>query len=364
MKDDEAGRPVQPDALFRAAADQAPQVMWIVNPKGAVTYLNRYWYQLVGGSPPKWYGHEWGETVVPEDLAEMRRRWLLAKDDGSLFHGTRRVYAQDGTLRVLQYKATPIRDDNGRITCWVGMDADITEITLADEALKFVNRELETFAYSVSHDLRSPLATIHGFAHLLTKHLVNASDPKLVHYADRIMSAAADADRLIDGLLVLSQVARSTMKVEDIDLSRMASDILERHQKSRPDSKLEAAVQPGMKARGDSRLVAVLLENLIGNAVKFSARVEAPRVEVRHALGTTAGADQVFAVADNGAGFRMEDAAKLFLPFSRLHSEDDFEGTGIGLATVQRIVHRHGGLAWAESEPGKGAKLYFTLPRR
>lgn len=360
--DDEADRPVQPDALFRAAADQAPQVMWIVNPKGAVTYLNRYWYELVGGSPPKWHGHEWGAVVVPEDLAEMRRRWLLAKDDGSLFQGTRRVYAHDGTLRVLQYKATPMRDAAGRITCWVGMDADITEITTADEALKFVNRELETFAYSVSHDLRSPLATIHGFAHLLTKHLVNATDPKLVHYADRIMSAAADADRLIDGLLVLSQVARSTMKVEDVDMTRMASDILERHQKSSPESNLEMAVQPGMKARADSRLVAVLLENLIGNAVKFSSRVALPRVEVRQAVD--AAGEQVFAVADNGAGFCMEDAAKLFVPFSRLHSEKEFAGTGIGLATVQRIVHRHGGLAWAESEPGKGAKLYFSLPRR
>jgi PAS domain S-box-containing protein len=352
----------QPDMLFRAAADQAPQVMWIVNTKGAVTYLNQSWYRLVGGAPPKWYGHEWGEVVVPEDVAEMRKRWKLASASGTIFEGTRRVKSIDGSLHVLAYKATPVHDQKGQVSCWVGMDADITQIVATEAALRFANQELEAFAYSVSHDLRSPLITVQGFATALRKHFDAAGNSQADHYLNRISESVDYMALLIDGLLVLSDVARSTLKMEEVDISRIALGVLQSHRLQQPGRNLVCEVQPGMTARADSRLAAVLLENLLGNALKFTSYVQQPHIEVRLASQTTR--EQVFLVRDNGGGFDMAHAGQLFAAFQRLHRSDEFPGTGIGLATVQRIVTRHGGRVWAESEPGKGASLFFSLPRR
>jgi len=347
------------DALFRAAADQAPQVMWIVNVKGAVTYLNRAWYDLVGGEPPKWYGHEWGDVVDPEDLAQMRERWTTASTHGSIFEGTRRVKAQDGTWHTLSYKAMPVFEGGG-VTCWVGMDADITELMATQAALRLANNELEAFSYSVSHDLRTPLVTVQGFSRTLARHLEGVADPTVQHCVDRISEAIQHMGRLVDGLLALSHVARSQVRHEEVDLGRMAHEIFERLQRLQPERAAAFDVQPGLRARCDSRLIAALLENLLGNAWKFTS--ERPRTEVSFGLSAQSPQESVFFVKDNGAGFDMAHANHLFKAFERLHDADDFPGMGIGLATVHRIALRHGGRAWADSRPGQGACFYFSLP--
>jgi PAS domain S-box-containing protein len=350
----------QPDALFRAAADQAPQPMWIVNAKGAVTYLNHAWYELVGGMPPQWYGHAWGEVVEASDLAEMRERWKTAGTTGSVFEGTRRVKAQDGQWHTLAYRATPVFDAGG-LVCWVGIDSDITELMATQAALRIANHELETFSYTVSHDLRSPLVTVQGFNQMLGKELGAHDNAKVRHYMQRISEAVDHMGRLVDGLLTLSQVTRSKLRMEDVDIGAMAAEILAMLRRSEPARTVAIQIQDGLRARADSRLMASLLGNLLGNAWKFSAGTQDARISVGRASQSPS--EVVLFVKDNGAGFDMAHASQLFSAFERLHKPGEFPGMGIGLATVHRIVARHGGRVWAEAAPSEGACFYFALPQ-
>jgi PAS domain S-box-containing protein len=350
----------QPDALFRAAADQAPQVMWIVNAKGAVTYLNHAWYELVGGSPPQWYGHAWGEVVETRDLQQMRQQWKTASATGSIFEGTRRVKARDGAWHTLAYRATPVFDAGG-LVCWVGIDSDITELMATQAALRFANHELETFSYTVSHDLRSPLLTVQGFCGLLGKELAGAGGPRVRHYLERITEAVEHMGRLVDGLLALSQVTRSKVEHEDVNVSKMAVDILSMLQAAEPGRRVTTRVQDELHARADTRLIASLFENLLGNAWKFTS--SKPHAQISVGAGPASTTEVIFFVKDNGVGFDMAHAGQLFSAFERLHKTSEFPGMGIGLATVNRVVARHGGRVWAESTPGQGACFFVALPR-
>jgi PAS domain S-box-containing protein len=351
-------RAAQPDALFRAAADQAPHVMWIVNAKGAVTYLNHAWYELVGGMPPKWYGHEWAEVVHPEDVASMREQWKRVSATGANFEGRRRVRSRDGSWHTLSFRATPVFDAQG-LACWVGMDSDITDLVATQSALQSANEELAAFSRTVSHDLKAPLLTLKGFSQVLGALLGSNGDPRVRHYLQRITGAVEHMGRLLDGLQVLAHISHKAMRRETVDLSAMAAQILEALARAHPERSVAVSVQPGLAAHADARLVAVLLENLLGNAWKFSARE--PQAAIAFGRATVPGAPPAFFVRDNGAGFDAAKAGKLFTPFQRFHAEADFPGTGIGLATVARVVERHGGRTWAESTPGQGACFYFTL---
>ncbi|MES2244914.1 MAG: PAS domain-containing protein [Pseudomonadota bacterium] len=349
------------EALFHAAADQAPQVMWIVNTKGAVTYLNRFWYELVGGASPKWYGHEWAEVVHPEDVAEMWEKWESVSQSREVFTGVRRVRATDGSYHILSYRASPVLDSHGEVTCWIGMDTDITEIKAIEAALRLSNRELEAFSYSVSHDLRAPLKTIDGFSQLLAKQLSADDRAKVHHYMSRIRNGVAHMSQLIESLLALAQVSRNTLQPVPLDLSDIAATVFSELQAREPDRQITVVVEPGLLVEADEGLLFVAMENLLGNAWKFTSRRNAAEIAVgRH---QKAGAEDVFFVSDNGAGFDMAYADKLFGAFQRLHSVTEFPGTGVGLATVSRVIARHGGRIWAESQPGIGTTFFFTLPR-
>ncbi len=221
--------------------------------------------------------------------------------------------------------------------------------------LRAVNRELESFSYSVSHDLRAPLRSIDGFSLALLEDYGDVVDEKGRRHLERVRGASQRMGRLIDDLLGLAQMSRGQLQLESLDLSAMAQEIV--HELSEQDVHRDANVRiaPGLRAIGDRRLVRVALTNLLHNAWKFTRRQAAPVIE----FGRT---EHEFFVRDNGVGFDMAYADKLFSPFQRLHSLDDFEGTGIGLATVQRIVHRHGGEIRAEAEEGRGATIWFTVP--
>jgi signal transduction histidine kinase len=233
-----------------------------------------------------------------------------------------------------------------------------TRATLLEDVER-KNRELEAFGYSVSHDLRAPVRAIDGFSKALLEDHADQLDPEGREHLHRVCAAAKRIGELIDDLLNLSRVERADLRREAVDLSRIGKRIGALLATSDPDRKVAFVVKDGLVADADSRLVEIILENLLGNAWKFTSKTTAPQVE----FGSFVKAGQTtFYVKDNGAGFDEQYAQRLFAPFQRLHSESEFPGTGIGLATVRRIVERHGGRAWAEGKVDRGAAVYWTLP--
>jgi signal transduction histidine kinase len=232
----------------------------------------------------------------------------------------------------------------------------------ANRELEGTNRELEAFSYSVSHDLRAPLRAIDGFSQILQEDYEHVLDDEAVDYLGRVRAASGHMATLIDDLLNLSRVGRRPLRRERVDLASLAKEIVEELRESQPERKVEFVAPESIVAWGDASLLKVALENLLGNAWKFTARKEGARIEFGADRKPGPGlSSPVYYVRDNGAGFDQTYADKLFGAFQRLHGQDEFEGTGIGLATVARIVHRHGGRVWAEGKVGEGATFYFTL---
>jgi PAS domain S-box-containing protein len=224
--------------------------------------------------------------------------------------------------------------------------------------LRVVNKELEAFAYSVSHDLRAPLRSIDGFSMALLEDYSDKIDEEGRDYLNRVRKSAQTMSNLIDDLLELSRLTRSDFKREDVDLSAISSGVLSELAAQEPERKMDVHIQEGITASGDKRLLKVMMDNLVGNAWKYTGKKEKPKIEF--GLINNNG-ESVYFVRDNGAGFDMKYKDKLFGAFQRLHSSQDFPGTGVGLAIVQRIVQRHGGRTWAEAEPDRGATFYFSL---
>lgn len=241
---------------------------------------------------------------------------------------------------------------------WATISRQTQLVTNANTELSAVNKELEAFSYSVSHDLRAPLRSIDGFSQALVEDYPDKLDEQGKNYLQRVRSSTQRMGELIDDLLKLSRVTRSEMKLEMVNLSTLAQSIATEVQKTQPERQVELVITPGLSAKGDEHLLRLLLENLLGNAWKFTGKHPQARIEFG---STQVDGKQVFFVRDDGAGFDMTYAHKLFAPFQRLHSASEFPGSGIGLATVQRIVHRHGGRIWAEAEIEKGATFYFRL---
>jgi two-component system NtrC family sensor kinase len=226
------------------------------------------------------------------------------------------------------------------------------------EELEWKNMELEAFSYSVAHDLRAPLRSIDGFSQFLVEDYADRLDKEGKEFLKYIRESAQHMGRLIEDLLSLSRVTRSEFRRELVDLTAIADEVAERLCKHHPGHQVEVAVADGLMVSGDPRLLTIALENLLGNAWKFTGKRTDARVEVG---ASDEGGARIYFVRDNGAGFDMARSAKLFGVFQRLHSANEFEGTGIGLATVQRVMRRHGGRIWAEGKVGCGATFYFTL---
>ncbi len=239
------------------------------------------------------------------------------------------------------------------------LNAELEErVRIRTAELEASNRELEAFAYSVSHDLRTPLRGIDGWSLAVLEDYGDRLDDVARRYLSRVRAEAQRIGALIDGLLWLSRISRAPAQFRRVDLSALAQRIAVGLREMNPDREIEFAINPGLTALGDETLLEVALTNLMGNAVKFTG----PRPQALVEVGAgRSGAETVFYVRDNGVGFDMSHAGILFKPFQRLHRTSQFPGDGIGLATVQRVVQRHGGRIWAEAEPDRGATFYFTL---
>jgi signal transduction histidine kinase len=225
--------------------------------------------------------------------------------------------------------------------------------------LQVANKELESFCYAVSHDLRAPLRHVRGFTEILKEDCAPHLSSQCQHHLEKISSSCDRMDALITDLLQLSRYSRAELTMEELDLTDLARLVETQLQSADPERTTRITIQDGLTARGDRPLITAVLQNLVGNAWKYSSRKEDARIEV--GMEMVAG-ERRFFVRDNGAGFDMAHADKLFTPFQRLHNDREFEGTGIGLATVKRIIDRHGGRIWAEAAPDAGATFYFTLP--
>ena len=226
--------------------------------------------------------------------------------------------------------------------------------------LEHKNRELESFSYAVSHDLRAPLRRIDSFSRAILESQGRRLDDEGRKFLSRVREASQQMAQLIDDVLYLSRVTRSDLRDQDVDLSEVAELVVSRLKEGQPNRRMEVKIRPGVVVTGDGQLLKIALENLLQNAWKFTGHQAEPRIEF--GVTQTSGEPTYF-IRDNGAGFEMTYAARLFGPFQRLHSQQEFPGNGIGLATVQRIIHRHGGKVWAEGLVGQGATFYFTLGR-
>ncbi|MBN1856634.1 MAG: hypothetical protein JW846_06765 [Dehalococcoidia bacterium] len=232
------------------------------------------------------------------------------------------------------------------------------ELLRANAELESANAELNAFSYSVSHDLRAPLRAVLGFSNVLHEDYGDILGAYGGELLDRIRQAATRMSDLIIDLLRLSRTTTADMRISLVDLSQIANGVVAELQGLEPERSVQVEVQSGLMCEADLHLIRIVLENLIGNAWKFTSGNDTPYIEVSAESGSDA---CVYCVKDNGAGFDMDYASKLFGPFQRLHTEEEYPGTGIGLATVRAIVRRHGGEVWAHGEIGKGAAFYFTL---
>ena len=333
--------------------------------EGVVVSWNRGAERLFGYTKEEAIGRHIS-FVYPEEEHEFLARQVIAPLKAHGEHEVEtRMLKKNGEPFIAHSSLSLQYDKNNTVIGMIGYSIDITQSKQAEEELKrkaleleAINKELAAFSYSVSHDLRAPLRAINGFSTALAEDYTDTIDETGKHYLQRISSGAERMGLLIDDLLMLSRVTRNEIHWEKVDLSQMAKEAVEKLKHEDPQRQVDIDIEPGLKTFGDKRLLQIALDNLLSNAWKYTQKVENPKCTfgIQELNGNT-----VYFIKDNGAGFDMTYANKLFGAFQRLHSSKEFEGTGVGLATVQRIIRRHGGRIWAEAAVNHGATFYFTL---
>jgi PAS domain S-box-containing protein len=336
--------------------------IFMLDPAGLVATWNAGAERIKGYASDDVIGRHFALFYSPEDVQDGKpeRELRIAAAEGRYEDEGWRV-RKDGSRFLANVIISAVSDASGKLVGFAKVTRDVTERHRAETALKLANRELEAFSYSVAHDLRAPLRGMNGFAQVLLNVYKDKLDAEGQDWLEEILSNARKMGDLIDALLSLARVARSEIRPEQVDLSAVARAAAAEIAAGEPGRTVEVLIQAGLAAEVDARLVRTVFDNLLANAWKFTQRIPAARVEV--GISGEYGLPAFF-VRDNGAGFDMAFKDKLFSPFQRLHTVDEFPGTGVGLSTVQRIVQRHNGRIWAEGRVGEGATFYFTLPEK
>jgi PAS domain S-box-containing protein len=368
------GLQVGQDQLL-ALIDNTSAVIYMRDLDGHYMVVNREYERLFHLRRDEIIGLTDHDLFPAEVADEFRANDLRAAASGGPVQMEEVAPGEDGLHTYITVKF-PLLDNAGQAYAVAGISTDITDRIRAEEQVRQLNAELEqrvrertaelettardldAFAYSVSHDLRAPLRSLHGFSQVLLDDYADRLDDDGRQYLGRIQANVARMSQLIDDLLRLSRATRTGLTRGQVDISALAREIIGELRSAEPGRRVEAVIANDLVATGDTRLIRLALSNLLSNAWKFTGKRERAIIDVGalHPDG-----EQVFFVRDNGAGFDMRYAGKLFDPLQRLHTATDFDGTGIGLAIVHRILRRHGGRIWADSEPDKGATFYFTL---
>lgn len=374
------------EARYRAVFNQQFQFMAILSPDGTTLDINELPLRMIGCKREDIVGKPFWQSPAWKNLPEWQEIWKKRLTEAANLNGpviTEDIYqTADGSIRQADYATTAIRNDKDELVFYLVQASDTTDRRRTEQErsklmqeiqqfnedleqrvhertseLEAVNKELESFSYSVSHDLRTPLRAIDGFSLALVEDYGDQLDGTAHDYLQRVRNGAQRMGILIDDLLQLSRVNRGELIRKEVDLGKIAEAVLAELQAGEPDRQVELILDSNMQVKGDPRLLRVILDNLLGNAWKFTAREAVSHITLKHKTGQPG----VFYISDNGVGFDMRHADKLFGAFQRLHRTIEFPGTGVGLATVQRIIHRHGGRVWAEAREGEGASFYFTL---
>ena len=361
---------------YRELLTNIDEGMAIVDLDELVLFVNDAFADMLGYSQSELVGRNILEIVAETDVPAILEQTEVRRNGKSSAY-THQFVRKDGTHRTVRVSAVPSRDDDGLVDGTVAVITDITERIQKDREIQKLNaelsrrveertaelaaanKELEAFSYSVSHDLRAPLRTIDGFSQALLEDYSDVLDDTGQDFLRRVRSAATHMGSLIEDILGLSRVTRTEMIRTEVDLSKMVRDIIDDFREVEPDRKVTVNIPEDIQIRCDPRLIKLVLQNLLDNAWKFTSKL--PEAQIEFGSQERDG-ERIIFVKDNGAGFNIEYSDKLFVPFQRLHETEEFEGSGIGLATVQRIINRHGGKVWAESTVNEGSTFYFTIP--
>lgn len=362
---------------FQTMADCSPVLIGTSDLQGQGIYFNKVWLQFTGRSLEQELALGWLQSFHPDDVTAVWQIYSEAVKNARSFEVQFRLKRFDGEYRWMWAKGAPRLTPEGEFVGMIASCLDINDqknifeenLKLTTELeqriedrtrqLELVNKELEAFSYSVSHDLRAPLRAIDGFSQVLLERYHDKLDERGKYYLTRVRVNSQEMAKLIDDILQLSRLTRGELKFEnDINLSVMAKEIADGLQQEDADRKVQFLIEEDLICQGDRVLLKAVLHNLLSNAWKFTSKHPTAVIE----FGKLKSHDSsIYFVKDDGAGFDMAYAGKLFGAFQRLHSAQEFPGTGVGLATVARIIHRHDGEVWAEAEVEKGATFYFTL---
>jgi PAS domain S-box-containing protein len=353
------------EELFRTLTERSPDCIALHDGELRHRYVNPAITRLTGLPREAFIGKTVLEIGLPPEVAarldSLLRRTL---DTGRETSGELTLPAASGP-RFFQWQSVPLFAPDGSVRAVLAIAGDITRYKKMERALKenavtlaFTNKELEEFSVAISNDLRAPLRAIEGFTSAIIEDYGATFDDTEKDYFNRVLSASRRMSQLIDAMLAMARLTKGELREKSVDLSRLASVIARELRKKAPGRSVEFVLAPDVKAKGDMDMLRTVLENLLDNAWKFTGKQAAAKIE----FGTVdKSGETAYYVRDNGAGFDMRYADKLFMPFHRLHGDSEFPGLGIGLPIAHRIILRHGGRIWAEAAPEQGATFYFTL---